>query len=62
MTTIIGDGEDSQGRQLERLAPTSTAKRTLQRLRAALYHVRDHHEALLRLLKVFLTTEPQRVR
>jgi integrase len=34
----------------------------VQWLRAALYHVRDHHEAFLRPLKFSPTTEPQRVR
>jgi len=62
MTTISGAGEDNQGRPLERLVSASTVNRTLQWLRAALYHVRDHHEAFLRPLKFSLTTEPQRVR
>ena len=62
MTTIRGAGKDNQGRQLKRLVSASTVNRTLQWLRAALYHVRDHHEAFLRPLKFSLTTEPQRVR
>jgi hypothetical protein len=61
MTRTIGDRQDNQGRQLKRWASASTANGTPQWLRAALYHVRDHHEALLRPLKV-LTREPQRVR
>ena len=61
MTRTIGDRQDNQGRQLKRWASVSTANGTPQWLRAALYHVRDHHEALLRPLKV-LTREPQRVR
>jgi hypothetical protein len=36
------------------------ANRIPQWLRAALYPVRDHHEALLRPLKLSLTTEPDR--
>jgi integrase len=62
MTTIRGAGRDDQGRQLERLVSASTVNRTLQWLRAALYHVRDHHEAFLRPLKFSLAKEPERVR
>jgi integrase len=48
MTTTRGAGYDDQGRPLEKLVSHSTVNRTMQTLRAALYHVRDHHEAFIK--------------
>jgi len=48
MTTTRGAGKDEEGRLLEKLVSHSTVNRTMQTLRAALYHVRDHHEAFLK--------------
>jgi hypothetical protein len=48
MTTARAAGKDEQGRPLEKPASHSTVNRTMQTLRAALYRVRDHHEAFLK--------------
>jgi integrase len=48
MTTTRGAGKDEEGRLLEKLVSHSTVNRTMQTLRAALYHVRDHHKAFLK--------------
>jgi integrase len=47
-TTRRGAGRDEQGRPLQKLVSHSTVNRTMQTLRAALYHVRDDHEAFIR--------------
>jgi hypothetical protein len=52
MTTISGAGQDNQGRR-----SSTSVNRPLQWLRAALYHVRDHRQALSRPLKFSLTRE-----
>jgi integrase len=48
MTTKRGAGKDQQGRALQKLVSHSTVNRTMQTFRAALYHVRDHHEAFIK--------------
>ncbi len=47
-TTGRGAGRDEEGRPLEKLVSQSTVNRTMQTLRAALYHVRDDHEVFIR--------------
>jgi Phage integrase family len=48
MTTTRGAGRDVHGRSLQKLVSHSTVNRTLQTFRAALYYVRDKHEAFLK--------------
>jgi integrase len=48
MTTKRGAGKDQQGRALQKLVSPSTVNRTMQTFRAALYHVRDKHEAFIK--------------
>jgi integrase len=63
MTTMRGAGKDDQGRPLQKLVSHSTVNRTMQTFRAALYHVRDHHEAFLKPnLKFGITKEEARKR
>jgi integrase len=63
MTTTRGAGKDEQGRPLEKPVSHSTVNRTMQMLRAALYHVRDHHGAFLPPnLKFGITKEQARKR
>jgi Phage integrase family len=63
MTTTRAAGKDEQGRPLEKLVSHSTVNRTMQTLRAALYHVRDHHGAFLPPnLKFGITKEQARKR
>lgn len=57
-TTPRGAGKDDKGRPLQKLVSHSTVNRTMQTFRAALYYVRDNHEALLRpTLKFGITKE-----
>ncbi len=63
MTTTRGAGYDDQGRPLEKLVSHSTVNRTMQTLRAALYHVRDKHAAFIKPnLKFNITKEEARKR
>jgi integrase len=63
MTTTRGAGKDEEGRPLQKLVSHSTVNRTMQTFRAALYHVRDHHDAFLKPnLKFGITKEEARKR
>ena len=48
VTTKRGAGKDPQGRPLAKLVAHSTVNRTMQTFRAALYHVRNKHEAFVK--------------
>lgn len=53
-------GKDHKGRELLKPISEATVNRTLECLRAALYHARDHHEAFIRpSLKIQKLIEPQ---
>jgi integrase len=63
MTTKRGAGKDEQGRPLQKLVSHATVNRTMQMLRAVLYHMRDHHDAFLKPnLKFGITKEHPRKR
>lgn len=53
-------GRDDKGRSLFKPVSVATVNRTLECLRAALYHARDHHEAFIRpSLRIKKLIEPQ---
>jgi integrase len=63
MTTTRDAGKDEKGRLLQKLVSPSTVNRTMQCVRAALYHVRNHHEAFLKSnLKFAISKEEARQR
>jgi integrase len=63
MTTTRGAGRDDHGRSLQKLVSHSTVNRTMQTFRAALYYVRDKHDAFLKPnLKFDITKEEATMR
>ncbi len=58
-TTSRDAGYSADGEPLEKLVSAATVNRTMQTVRAALYHARDHHKAFLAPdLKFGITKEP----
>jgi hypothetical protein len=52
-------GRDQSGRPLLKPVAPATVNRTLEYLRAALFHARDHHNAHIKSLKIRKLAEPK---